>query len=206
MHRYTSAQARGPRAPSPTHERQRAAMRDLLAQTAARGIDTNTLESSAVPCGTQATHHNLPHHSPSVYVDMYGSPTTIPAHLQRGTPSVTSPWNLAPPTATTTAPQRQALTITAPSATSPHTARHASAATAPLPTPYTVSSWRPGANQPSSGNASASSPPSVKHLTCYFWDKYGRCKWSDEECLYAHFQTGKVAGGPVQVEMGRKSP
>lgn len=45
-------------------------------------------------------------------------------------------------------------------------------------------------------------PPSVKHLTCYFWAKNGNCKWSDDECLYAHHETGKIANGPMQVEPG----
>lgn len=49
------------------------------------------------------------------------------------------------------------------------------------------------------------SPPSVKHLTCYFWAKNGTCKWKDDDCLYAHHDTGKVANGPLQVEPGRKS-
>lgn len=76
-------------------------------------------------------------------------------------------------------------------------------------------SWRvispPGAASPSTlfSNGSKSSPssghsaPSVKHLTCYFWAKNGVCKWSNEECLYAHHDTGKVANGPLQVEPGR---
>lgn len=46
--------------------------------------------------------------------------------------------------------------------------------------------------------------PSVKNLTCYFWLKHGKCKWTDEECLYAHYHTGKAASGPVQVEQGSK--
>lgn len=48
-------------------------------------------------------------------------------------------------------------------------------------------------------------PPSVKHLTCYFWAKNGNCKWSDDECLYAHHDTGKTANGPMQVEPGSES-
>lgn len=63
------------------------------------------------------------------------------------------------------------------------------------------SSERSHKTSPSTTN----SPPSVKHLTCYFWAKNGTCKWNDEECLYAHHDTGKVANGPLQVEPGRKS-
>ena len=47
--------------------------------------------------------------------------------------------------------------------------------------------------------------PSVKHLTCYFWNAHGKCKHSDEECLYAHYYTGQIADPPVQVEPGRQS-
>lgn len=47
-------------------------------------------------------------------------------------------------------------------------------------------------------------PASVKHLTCYFWAKNGACKFSEEDCLYAHHDTGKVAQGPLQVELGRR--
>lgn len=54
-------------------------------------------------------------------------------------------------------------------------------------------------------SSTSNSPPSVKHLTCYFWAKNGTCKWNDDECLYAHHDTGKVANGPLQVEPGRKS-
>jgi hypothetical protein len=32
---------------------------------------------------------------------------------------------------------------------------------------------------------------SVKHLTCFWWKEKGSCKYSDEECLYAHHDTGK---------------
>ncbi|KAL8867000.1 MAG: hypothetical protein Q9174_005945 [Haloplaca sp. 1 TL-2023] len=44
--------------------------------------------------------------------------------------------------------------------------------------------------------------PSVKHLTCYFYANYGRCKRSDAECNYAHFYTGKVADNPMKRRKG----
>lgn len=47
--------------------------------------------------------------------------------------------------------------------------------------------------------------PSVKHLTCYFWSEFGHCQWSEEDCLYAHKPTGKIASAPVQVEVGSTS-
>jgi hypothetical protein len=30
---------------------------------------------------------------------------------------------------------------------------------------------------------------SVKHLTCFWWKEKGQCKYSDEDCLYAHYDT-----------------
>lgn len=59
---------------------------------------------------------------------------------------------------------------------------------------------------PKTSPSSSNSLPSVKHLTCYFWAKNGVCKWSDNDCLYAHYNTGKTANGPLQVEPGREFP
>ena len=44
--------------------------------------------------------------------------------------------------------------------------------------------------------------PRTKLLTCSYWNT-GYCKWSEEECLYSHRPTGKVASPPQQVEQGR---
>ncbi|PGG99585.1 hypothetical protein GX51_06234 [Blastomyces parvus] len=44
--------------------------------------------------------------------------------------------------------------------------------------------------------------PSVKHLTCWWWNEKGQCKYSGDECLYAHHKTGKVADAPRQVKPG----
>lgn len=41
-------------------------------------------------------------------------------------------------------------------------------------------------------------------LTCFFWKNNGRCSKSDEDCWYAHYDTGVVAAAPVTVG-GRKS-
>ncbi|CAL8581510.1 hypothetical protein XPA_007199 [Xanthoria parietina] len=54
-------------------------------------------------------------------------------------------------------------------------------------------------------SAAKSSFPSVKHLTCYFWANYGRCKRGDEECNYAHFHTGRVAGNPMEFRKVKKT-
>ncbi|KAL8996997.1 MAG: hypothetical protein Q9188_006432, partial [Gyalolechia gomerana] len=41
--------------------------------------------------------------------------------------------------------------------------------------------------------------PPTKTLTCYFWNRNGRCSRSDEECAYAHHHTGTVAYPPPTV-------
>lgn len=51
---------------------------------------------------------------------------------------------------------------------------------------------------------SASQPKSVKHLTCWYWANRG-CKLPDHLCLYSHFDTGRLADPPVQVQRGRES-
>lgn len=89
--------------------------------------------------------------------------------------------------------------------------RHA-ATPVPVQTAGNAESWRvisppkPPFTGPKTSSSSSSSPPSVKHLTCYFWAKNGVCKWTDDECLYAHYNTGKTANGPLQVEPGREFP
>lgn len=211
MHRYTSAQGRRVRTASPNHEQQqRAALRDRQNQTAT----TSHLISTHPPSGEYYSTVLIPagptqRRSPSVFVNKYGSPTTVPAQPHR---TVSSPWSPALPSpvgphfqlgANTSAAQpARGFTMAAPANTA-HLTRSTSGNQAAAATPYTVQSWRPGANQPA-GGANGNSPPSVKHLTCYFWDRYGKCKWTDAECLYAHCETGKVAGGPVQVEIGRE--
>ena len=42
---------------------------------------------------------------------------------------------------------------------------------------------------------------SVKHLTCWYWSK-GHCRFTEENCLYAHRNTGKVAKAPKQATLG----
>ncbi len=61
-----------------------------------------------------------------------------------------------------------------------------------------------------SGNASGSSPPkkNMKHLTCFFFNKFGECKLPEELCLYSHSREGTtgVASAPVHKEPGSESP
>lgn len=94
---------------------------------------------------------------------------------------------------------------------SPYYPRH-TATPVPAQTATNAQSWRvisppkPPFSGPKTSPSSSNSVPSVKHLTCYFWAKNGVCKWSDDDCLYAHYNTGKTANGPLQVEPGREFP
>ena len=45
---------------------------------------------------------------------------------------------------------------------------------------------------------------SVKHLTCFYWHRYGKCNKADEVCLYAHHNTGHFAEEPMHMAPGRK--
>ncbi|ERF68379.1 hypothetical protein EPUS_06795 [Endocarpon pusillum Z07020] len=44
--------------------------------------------------------------------------------------------------------------------------------------------------------------PSVKHLTCFWWKVKGDCRFSEDDCLYAHRETGLLADAPRQVTPG----
>ncbi|KAK6368151.1 hypothetical protein LTS17_009892 [Exophiala oligosperma] len=43
---------------------------------------------------------------------------------------------------------------------------------------------------------------SVKHLTCFWWWEKGHCRFSDEDCLYSHYDTGHHTSAPRQVIPG----
>lgn len=45
-------------------------------------------------------------------------------------------------------------------------------------------------------------PFNVKHLTCYFWESQGHCKWG-RACRYAHWTTGQIARAPVVRDNGQ---
>ena len=47
-----------------------------------------------------------------------------------------------------------------------------------------------------------SGKPSVKHLTCWWWFEKGQCRYDEDDCLYAHHDTGMVADAPRQVKPG----
>ncbi|KAK4943284.1 hypothetical protein LTR10_017127 [Elasticomyces elasticus] len=71
----------------------------------------------------------------------------------------------------------------------------------------------PSRTQPSSGpstpyrhshtNSGTGGPnKSVKHMTCFWWRNRGFCKKTDEECAYAHWDTGLYSDAPKQVNPG----
>ena len=73
------------------------------------------------------------------------------------------------------------------------------------PNSHKSSSPRPGTPHPHG-------KPSVKHLTCFWWKEKGDCRFKEEDCLYAHHDTGLYADPPRQVIPGgefqimRRSP
>ena len=63
---------------------------------------------------------------------------------------------------------------------------------------HTSSTSRPGTPNPHG-------KPSVKHMTCFWWKDKGECRFSEEDCLYSHHDTGLYADPPRQVLPGGKS-
>ena len=43
----------------------------------------------------------------------------------------------------------------------------------------------------------------AKSLTCFYWGTQGSCKFSDNDCLHAHYHTGKVARAPPSSRYAR---
>ena len=85
----------------------------------------------------------------------------------------------------------------------------------PTPTFKKGRAGRPSSNprvSPHSRKSSSSRPgtphpqgkPSVKHLTCFWWKEKGDCRFKEEDCLYAHHDTGLYADPPRQVVPGGK--
>ncbi|MCJ1406712.1 hypothetical protein MMC19_000779 [Ptychographa xylographoides] len=75
-----------------------------------------------------------------------------------------------------------------------------------IPPAFTPGVYPTRETMSSNGTQSSSpvlEPKSVKHLTCFYWHKYGKCNKSDDECLYAHKLTGSFADEPRHVEPGR---
>jgi len=57
-------------------------------------------------------------------------------------------------------------------------------------------------NESTAGSKGAGSG-SVRHLTCFWWKEKGHCRYGDEQCLYAHYDTGKYADPPRQLIPGQ---
>lgn len=55
---------------------------------------------------------------------------------------------------------------------------------------------------PKTPNSHSHSRRSVKHLTCFWWWEKGHCRFSDDECLYSHYDTGHHTSAPRQVVPG----
>ncbi len=124
-------------------------------------------------------------------------------------PQARGPWA----TSSTTLQYRPSIwnQLNDPMNSSPSNAPRYAPAPAMPQTPSKGQSWRVVGSPTTSACAlpsprvSPEAAPSVKHLTCYFWKAHGKCKHSDEDCLYAHYYTGQIADPPVQVEPGRQS-
>jgi hypothetical protein len=66
----------------------------------------------------------------------------------------------------------------------------------------TRSSSLPGSPKSRRATPHPHGKPSVKHLTCFWWKVKGDCRFSEEDCLYAHHDTGLLADAPRQVTPG----
>ncbi|KAL6243223.1 hypothetical protein RBB50_009774 [Rhinocladiella similis] len=73
----------------------------------------------------------------------------------------------------------------------------------PRTQPHTrASSPSKGSNDDRLKANSSHSRRSVKHLTCFWWWEKGHCRFSDEDCLYSHYDTGHHTSAPRQVIPG----
>ena len=52
------------------------------------------------------------------------------------------------------------------------------------------------------GSGYQTSPRSMKHITCHYWNDPKGCKKTSEECNYAHEPRAIVADAPVHLEPG----
>lgn len=64
------------------------------------------------------------------------------------------------------------------------------------------SSSLPNSPKPRRATPHPHGKPSVKHLTCFWWKVKGDCRFAEEDCLYAHRDTGLLADAPRQVTPG----
>ncbi|KAI1611846.1 hypothetical protein EDD37DRAFT_651467 [Exophiala viscosa] len=70
------------------------------------------------------------------------------------------------------------------------------------PSSHTTTPYRHSPTNSGTGGPVKPNRNSVKHLTCYWWHKTSRCRRTDEECLYAHWDTGRYTDPPKQVNPG----
>ena len=130
---------------------------------------------------------------------------STPMHLSTLTASPADPEPMSPSQSQDTPFKRSC------SQTSLNSSRNASRPRTPTP----ASSGLKGKGRPIPGSTSLpSSPkvrsatphpygkPSVKHLTCFWWKVKGSCRFVEDDCLYAHRDTGLLADAPRQVAPG----
>lgn len=73
-------------------------------------------------------------------------------------------------------------------------AHHETGNIAPRPPGFEVVNAPQPKKQPSLARLSAAA--SKKRTTCFYWKRPEGCKWSDDECEFAHYETGINAGEP----------
>ncbi|KAL9594279.1 MAG: hypothetical protein Q9219_007119 [cf. Caloplaca sp. 3 TL-2023] len=140
--------------------------------------------------------------NPAAYPEIINHSTTTPTTTINPAPRSNNLSTPAPPL-----PSPSILPLPQPSSSSltPSTeATTTTTTTTTITTPAAISPPPAGAAPPDSKPTPSSSTttttfPPVKHLTCYFWANFGRCRRSDEECNYAHFHTGRLAVNPAQL-------
>jgi len=73
-----------------------------------------------------------------------------------------------------------------------------------LPSALRIHNTHPDRSSPSSGRSTPGphGKRSVKHLTCFWWQQKGHCRFSEEDCLYAHHDTGMYTQPPRQLRPG----
>lgn len=128
-----------------------------------------------------------------------------PGQIKLGVPFKSTSTSTSGPMVTR--PVSAPTALNAATATSlPSTSTPISAPHAAIPTTTAAASDIPTASTtqpPDATTADRTSFPPVKHLTCYFWANFGRCRRSDEECNYAHFHTGRMAVNPMELRRRR---
>jgi hypothetical protein len=149
------------------------------------------VSSSAVFGGDRLRPLTPIHHpkSPSRAVNMF---TTSPASSDLGSPRL--------PTIRSSASNSSLNNIRGPRPPTPTAKRGRGGRPSSLPRRSPQS--RKSSSNP--GTPHHHGKPSVKHLTCFWWKEKGDCRFKEEDCLYAHHDTGLYADPPRQVIPGGK--